>query len=140
MPKPHVEIPTTQNTICKAKRDRAWLYSMCENSQIAPMSRNHIIIIDGTQSRIETDHETNAGILYKLLKEAGDKSNRTLEYDPGVQGHGFWNWVTIASGWGINQSIRNAYDAISARYKDGDKIYLFGFSTMSIATRPYRLK
>ena len=99
------------------------------------MPRNHIVIIDGTQSKLDADHETNAGILYKLLKEANDKETRTLVYDPGVQGHGLWNWVTIASGWGINQSIKDAFDILSSRYKDGDRIYLFGFSRGAYAVR-----
>jgi uncharacterized protein (DUF2235 family) len=97
--------------------------------------RNHIVVIDGTQSRMEKGHETNAGLLYKLLHEVKDPQEQTLWYHPGIQGHGLWNWVTIASGWGINQTIRDAYDHLSRHYHPGDKIYLFGFSRGAYAVR-----
>ncbi len=96
---------------------------------------NHILVIDGTQSRMEKGHETNAGLLYKLLHEVKDRNSETLWYHPGVQGHGLWNWVTIASGWGINQTIRDAYAHLSRQYKPGDKIYLFGYSRGAYAVR-----
>lgn len=98
-------------------------------------SKNHVIIIDGTQSRLKESQETNAGILYKLLLETLDKKKTTLHYDPGVQGHGFWNWVTLASGLGINNSIKRAYDLLSSKYRPGDNIYLFGFSRGAYAVR-----
>jgi uncharacterized protein (DUF2235 family) len=101
--------------------------------QIGP--RNHIVIIDGTQSRMEDGHETNAGLLYKLLDETNNPVEETLWYHPGVQGHGLWNWVTIASGWGINQTIRDAYAHLCSRYRPGDKIYLFGYSRGAYAVR-----
>lgn len=98
------------------------------------MARSHIILIDGTQSRLEEGKETNIGILYKLLREANDPNTR-IWYDPGVQGHGFWNWVTIASGLGINNTIRDAYEWLSKGYEKGDKIYFFGFSRGAYAVR-----
>jgi len=97
--------------------------------------RNHIVVIDGTQSRMEKGHETNAGLLYKLLDEVNDPKTNTLWYHPGIQGHGLWNWATIASGWGINQTIRDAYAHLSNRYRPGDKIYLFGYSRGAYAVR-----
>ncbi len=97
--------------------------------------RNHIVVIDGTQSRMEKGHETNAGLLYKLLDEVNNPKTDTLWYHPGIQGHGLWNWVTIASGWGINQTIRDAYAHLSSRYRPGDKIYLFGYSRGAYAVR-----
>lgn len=97
--------------------------------------RNHIIIIDGTKSQLETGYETNAGLLYKLLQETHNVKSQTLWYHPGIQGHGFWNWVTLASGMGINRTIRNAYAHLSNRYRPGDTIYLFGYSRGAYAVR-----
>jgi uncharacterized protein (DUF2235 family) len=97
--------------------------------------RNHIIVIDGTQSRMEKGHETNAGLLYKLLHETNASTADTLWYHPGIQGHGLWNWVTLASGLGINQTIRDAYAYLSRHYEPGDKIYLFGYSRGAYAVR-----
>jgi uncharacterized protein (DUF2235 family) len=97
--------------------------------------RNHIVVIDGTQSRMKKGQETNAGLLYKLLHEVRNPDGQTLWYHPGIQGHGLWNWVTIASGWGINQTIRDAYTHLSRQYVPGDNIYLFGFSRGAYAVR-----
>ncbi|PIB23502.1 hypothetical protein BFP76_08145 [Amylibacter kogurei] len=97
--------------------------------------RNHIIIIDGTQSKLDKGHETNAGILFRLLEETPNARDETLWYHPGVQGHGLWNWITIASGLGINATIRQAYARLSSQYRSGDKIYLFGFSRGAYAVR-----
>ncbi|MCO4825753.1 MAG: DUF2235 domain-containing protein [Amylibacter sp.] len=97
--------------------------------------RTHVLIIDGTQSRLGEDEETNAGLLYKLLKEAHNPEDGSLWYHPGIQGHGFWNWVTIASGWGINQAIFDGYAQLAEKYNAGDKIYLFGFSRGAYAVR-----
>lgn len=96
---------------------------------------NHILVIDGTQSRIQDNQETNAGLLYKLLKESHHPEDGLLWYHPGIQGHGFWNWVTIASGWGINQAIFDGYAQLAENYNPGDKIYLFGFSRGAYAVR-----
>ncbi|MEM7241167.1 MAG: DUF2235 domain-containing protein [Pseudomonadota bacterium] len=96
---------------------------------------DHVVIIDGTKSRLEAGEETNAGILYKLLTQAGDAKSLRVHYDPGVQGHGLWNWVTIAAGVGINKSICAAYNEIATRYQKGDRIFLFGFSRGAYAVR-----
>ena len=95
----------------------------------------HIIIVDGTQSRLDEGFETNAGLLFKLLKESQPAKTTKLWYDPGIQGHGLWNWVTIASGLGLNKVIQNAYAQLCSKFLPGDKIYLFGFSRGAYAVR-----
>lgn len=95
----------------------------------------HIIVIDGTRSNLRAGSETNAGLLYKLLRESLPVDESTLWYHPGIQGHGFWNAITIASGWGINEIIRDAFAQLSRQYQAGDKIYLFGFSRGAYAVR-----
>lgn len=97
--------------------------------------RTHILVIDGTQSKFAEGEETNAGLLYKLLKEAASPVETTFWYDPGIQGHRLWNWVTIASGWGINETIVEAYAHLCSKYQAGDRIYLFGFSRGAYAVR-----
>ncbi len=47
------------------------------------MIRIHTFIVDGTLSRIKKGEETNAGLLYKLLRE---KPEVSVGHDPGVQG------------------------------------------------------
>lgn len=79
--------------------------------------------------------ETNAGKLFKLLREGERATDTTFWYHPGIQGHGLRNWVTIASGWGINQLIFDGYATLANRYRPGDRIYLFGYSRGAYAVR-----
>ena len=95
----------------------------------------HVFIIDGTMSRLDEGDETNAGLLYKLLKDQGPQRDQTVSYHPGVQATGMKKWVNIAAGIGINQSILEGYATLSSRYEPGDSIMLFGFSRGAYAVR-----
>ncbi|MCF6272898.1 MAG: DUF2235 domain-containing protein [Rhodobacteraceae bacterium] len=96
------------------------------------MSRTHVFIIDGTLSRIKDGEETNAGLLYKLLRVQPDLK---VGYDRGVQGRGWLKWLNVLTGNGINCSIRGGYTALAKAYQPGDKIFLFGFSRGAYAVR-----
>ncbi len=97
--------------------------------------RTHVFIIDGTLSRLTEGHETNAGLLYKLLDEMGPRLDQTVGYDPGVQGEGWSKWVNVAAGEGVNLSIEHGYATLASRYHPGDRIMLFGFSRGAYAVR-----
>jgi uncharacterized protein (DUF2235 family) len=97
--------------------------------------RTHVFIIDGTMSRLHEGHETNAGLLFKLLREVGPLEDQTFAYDPGVQGMGARKWVTVAAGVGINRSIEHGYAVLASRYEPGDRIMLFGYSRGAYAAR-----
>ena len=98
-------------------------------------TRTHIFIIDGTMSRLHDGHETNAGLLYKLLREVGPRVDQTFAYDPGVQGTGPRKWLNVAAGVGINLSIEQGYAVLASRYEPGDRIMLFGYSRGAYAVR-----
>lgn len=98
-------------------------------------TRTHVFIIDGTMSRLHDGHETNAGLLYKLLREMGQRVDQSFAYDPGVQGEGPRKWLTAAAGLGINLSIEQGYAVLASRYEPGDRIMLFGFSRGAYAVR-----
>jgi uncharacterized protein (DUF2235 family) len=56
-------------------------------------------------------------------------------YDEGV-GTGFLDSVTGgAFGIGLAQNVREAYDWLVERYRDGDEVYIFGFSRGSYTAR-----
>ena len=97
-------------------------------------ARNHVIIIDGTMSRLEESHETNAGITYKLLSEAAD-SGTSIRYEAGIQWHSWRHTLDIIEGRGINQQIRRVYGFLASRYRPGDRIFLFGYSRGAYAVR-----
>jgi len=96
------------------------------------MPRIHVFIIDGTLSRLKDGEETNAGLLYKLLRE---QPGVQVGYDPGVQGTGARKWINVLTGNGINCSIRAGYERLAKSYTQGDKIFLFGFSRGAYAVR-----
>ncbi|MBL4807768.1 MAG: DUF2235 domain-containing protein [Rhodobacteraceae bacterium] len=97
--------------------------------------RTHVFIVDGTLSRMAPGQETNAGLVYKLLAGMPARQDLTVAYDPGIQGKGLWKWINVASGAEINRSILAGYRQLSARYRPGDKIVLFGFSRGAYAVR-----
>ena len=95
----------------------------------------HVFVVDGTLSRLDEGEETNAGLLYKLLRDLGPQRDQTVTYHPGVQAEGLKKWVNVAAGMGINQSILEGYATLASRYRPGDAIMLFGFSRGAYAVR-----
>lgn len=95
----------------------------------------HVIILDGTMSTLEPGHETNAGLAYKLLNEAGRKANLTVYYEAGIQWRDWRQGWDVAAGRGINRQIRRAYGVLASRYRPGDKIILMGYSRGAYAVR-----
>lgn len=98
-------------------------------------SRTHVVIIDGTLSRLDEGDETNAGLLYKLLLDVGPSVAQSVRYDPGVQAEGLSKWLHIAAGIGVNRAILDGYAVLSSRYEPGDDIMIFGFSRGAYAAR-----
>jgi uncharacterized protein (DUF2235 family) len=104
--------------------------------------RNLVVFCDGTSNEVGTDH-TNVLKLYRLC----DRSDAQLAfYDPGVGTGGLasgWNPLSdnlrlllgLASGWGIDVNILQAYGFLCQNYRDGDRIFLFGFSRGAYTAR-----
>lgn len=97
--------------------------------------RTHIVIIDGTFSRLIEGHETNAGLTYRLLEEVGQTVEQSVSYHPGVQGQGWSKWLAAAAGLGINEAIAEGYATLASRYRPGDRIVLMGYSRGAYAVR-----
>ncbi|MEM9431156.1 MAG: DUF2235 domain-containing protein [Pseudomonadota bacterium] len=91
----------------------------------------HVFVLDGTLTRLEDGHESNAGLVYKLLAEGGPRAGLRVGYDPGIQG----NWIDMAAGTTINRSILAGYAWLASRYLPGDQIHLFGYSRGAYAAR-----
>ena len=98
-------------------------------------SRDHVIIIDGTMSRLEDGHETNAGITFKLLSEVAQASRTSVRYEAGIQWQSWRHTLDIIEGRGINRQIRRVYGFLASRYHPGDRIFLFGYSRGAYAVR-----
>ena len=95
----------------------------------------HVIILDGTLSSLEDGHETNAGITFKLLREAGRRANLTVYYEAGIQWRDWKGTLDVMMGRGINRQIERAYGVLASRYRPGDKIILIGYSRGAYAVR-----
>jgi uncharacterized protein (DUF2235 family) len=105
------------------------------NGAAGSSPRNLVFISDGTLSSLTPGMESNAGLLYRLLTEAGRNPHQRFDYDPGVQGSGLRKWFNAVTGMGINLTICQGYSFLASRYRPGDRIYLFGYSRGAYAVR-----
>ena len=114
------------------------------------MSKNIVLLCDGTSNQI-TRNRSNIVRLFGCL-EKGDA--QTVFYDPGVGTFGAENSAShyhrkavevwgLATGWGIHQNVKEAYEFLVHHYHHGDKkagiapdkIYIFGFSRGAYTAR-----
>ncbi len=105
-------------------------------AETAPLVRGstiHVIIIDGTMSSLREGCESNAGLAYKLLKQAG--TGISVYYAPGIQWSHWRRAGDVIAGRGINRQIRRAYGYLASRYRPGDKIFFMGYSRGAYAVR-----
>ncbi|RSY81067.1 DUF2235 domain-containing protein [Sphingomonas koreensis] len=116
------------------------------------MSKNIVILLDGTSNEIECDR-TNILRLYGVLTKGAEQ---LVYYDPGVGTFGaegawsrFWRkahevWG-LMTGWGLDQNVKEAYRFLVKNYDNGkrkgavggerDRIFIFGFSRGAYSAR-----
>lgn len=116
------------------------------------MPKNIVILLDGTSNEIGGDR-TNILRLYGTLVK--DES-QLVYYDPGVGTFGAENSPSryvrkaveiwgLATGWGVDQNVKEAYQFLVDHYDDGsreegddvepDKLYFCGFSRGAYTAR-----
>ena len=96
---------------------------------------DHVIILDGTMSMLDDGCETNVGLIYKLLDEVAGTKPVNVFYEAGVQWTDWSATLNIIEGRGINRQIRRAYGWLATRYREGDRIFLVGYSRGGYAAR-----
>nr|WP_245890928.1 DUF2235 domain-containing protein [Defluviimonas aquaemixtae] len=96
---------------------------------------DHVVLLDGTLSTLDDGHETNVGLIYKLLRAQPASARLSLYYEAGVQWHMWRHTADVAMGRGINRQIRRAYGWLATRYRPGDRIFLIGYSRGAYAVR-----
>ena len=96
----------------------------------------HVIILDGTMSRLEPGYQSHARMAYDLLKAANSKGV-FLHYQRGLQfkDRSYASAMAVLAGRGIDLQIQQAYGALASRYRPGDKIFLLGYSRGAYAVR-----
>lgn len=123
-------------------RLRHWLrgHPVTTTAAAAPAGRvrgvvDHIILLDGTFSSLEPGQESNIGLIFRLLTEAGRTASRNVYYEPGLQWEGWRHGWSIIQGHGFDNLIRRAYGWLASHYRPGDRIFLFGYSRGAYAVR-----
>lgn len=94
-----------------------------------------MVILDGTMSSLAEGMQSNAGRLFQLLREDGIHVHRRVYYEPGMQWEGWLKGLALIEGRGVNAQIRRAYGWLASQYREGDRIFLFGYSRGAYAVR-----
>ncbi|HZS53839.1 MAG TPA: DUF2235 domain-containing protein [Bryobacteraceae bacterium] len=118
------------------------------------MPKNILIFSDGTGQAGGITFDENRTNIYKLYRatRCGPDSSihpdeQACFYDPGLGspadnsfmfgklGRSIYNFVSQATGLGITANIIDCYAALIRLYRDGDRIFLFGFSRGAYTVR-----
>jgi uncharacterized protein (DUF2235 family) len=96
------------------------------------MSKNIVVLADGTGQDGGTGHDSNIYKLYRMLEDRTE--NQIVYYDQGV-GTDRRKISGNAFGVGFTENIIDCYRFIFENYNAGDKIFLFGFSRGAATVR-----
>lgn len=107
-----------------------------------PVPRNLVVCCDGTSNEIG---ELLSNVL-KLYRIAEKSDNQLTFYQPGIgtiampNAWGRWRQKArsvfeMATGRGLDRDVLNAYRFLAQHYRDGDRIFLFGFSRGAYTVR-----
>jgi uncharacterized protein (DUF2235 family) len=99
------------------------------------MSRRLIALFDGTWSKVAT--RTNVERLWKLIAVADASGiEQICKYLPGVGVRpGIEHLLGGAFGLGLSGNVEDGYQWLSAAWREGDEIWLFGFSRGAYTAR-----
>lgn len=106
------------------------------------MARNIIVCCDGTGNEVNTEL-SNVLKLYRVLKWSDEQ---VVYYNPGIGTYSKNNtWqkyrqkikglCQLATGYGLDGDVIDAYNFLCRNYERGDKIWLFGFSRGAYTVR-----
>jgi uncharacterized protein (DUF2235 family) len=108
------------------------------------MPRNLILCCDGTNNSLDSP-PTNVRHLSELAAIA-DETRQRVFYDAGVGvdagpgmrtriGAAFSRWSGSAFGTGLVENVEQAYRELIHQYREGDRVFLFGFSRGAYTVR-----
>jgi hypothetical protein len=99
------------------------------------MSKNIVLLSDGTGQRGGVGYETSIWRLYKALKINDEQ--QMVCYDDGVGSQKFRLAKILGSmaAIGLDQNVRVLYSFLIRHWEPGDRIYLFGFSRGAFTVR-----
>ena len=103
-----------------------------------------VVCCDGTWNSPDMEDTTHVRAYFEML---ADTNEQKVMYFPGVGvntfreeggtfvGRGLNKILGGATGYGLGKKVKEAYKFIADNYKDGDEIYLFGFSRGAYTAR-----
>jgi uncharacterized protein (DUF2235 family) len=106
------------------------------------MAKNIVICCDGTGNEIEA----NLSNVLKLFRIVRKNTDQIVYYDPGIGTisssdpwsrlkSNFLGVLGLATGYGLDENLLDAYRCLIETYEDGDQVYLFGFSRGAYTVR-----
>ena len=98
--------------------------------------KNIVLLSDGTGNSAAKRHKTNVWRLYRAL-DLTNPAKQVAFYDDGVGTQQFLPFRLLCGvfGWGLQRNVLELYMALCRTYKQGDRIYLFGFSRGAFTVR-----
>lgn len=105
------------------------------------MARNLVVCCDGTGNEL-TERNTNVGYLFQAIERCSDE--QLAFYDAGVgtfspfgrRVGGFVGRVLGAAfGYGLRRNLEEAYAFLMDEFRDGDRVFLLGFSRGAYTAR-----
>ncbi|MCF0064784.1 DUF2235 domain-containing protein [Dyadobacter chenwenxiniae] len=101
--------------------------------------KNIVICCDGTANEWTTpDKTSNVVQLFCMLAKDPTNTQQVRYYDPGVGTRGYTHvldWWDQATGWSVDENVKQAYTFLMNFYEPGDRIFLFGFSRGAFTVR-----
>ena len=100
-----------------------------------------MVILDGTMASLRESERSNAGEVFLLLSAgagrpgARNTPGRSLYYDEGIPWRGWRRIMDVVEGRGLEEQILRAYGHLASHYREGDRIFLFGYSRGAFAVR-----
>lgn len=107
------------------------------------MSKNIVMLFDGTGNRIGDEERTNIVDLFRGVEQS---ERQIVYYDTGVgtASGARHPWIDTAvktirkaMGMGVRENVRQAYSFLMDSYEEGDKVYLLGFSRGAYTARVF---
>jgi uncharacterized protein (DUF2235 family) len=99
------------------------------------MSRNLIVLSDGTGNSAASQNKTNVWRLYEPLDIADGTQLAVFGDGVGTSSITFWRWLGMIFGIGVQRNVLNLYKFLCRHWKNGDKIWAFGFSRGAFTIR-----
>ncbi len=110
-----------------------------DDVQVAKSDRAVVLCSDGTGNKGGYGADSNVFKLYKAIDIHSPARPQVTYYDNGVgtASNKYLRAITGAFGFGFHQNVRDLYEFLARNYREGDKVFLFGFSRGAATVRAF---